>query len=54
MHTLYRRKTKIEALLNDELTLKVLVKFMLASEVAWNETAKIIGNIMETLRSDEE
>ena len=47
-------RTKIKALLNDELTARALVKFMMASEVAWNETAKIIANIMERLRSDEQ
>ena len=48
------KRTKILALLNDPLTPRVLVKFMIASEVAWNKTAKIIGNIMERLRSDAE
>ena len=41
-------------MLNGELTPKVLGKFMLASELACNETAKIIGNIMERLRNDAE
>ena len=46
-------RTQIEALLNEELTSRVLVKFMLAAEVAWNETAKIIEDIMERHCSDE-
>ena len=33
-------RTKIEALLKDELTPGVLVTFMLASDVAWNEKTK--------------
>ena len=47
-------RTKIKALLNEELTPRVFVKFLLASEVAWNETAKIVAYIIENLRSDEE
>ena len=31
-----------------------ILKFMITSEEAWNEIAKIIKNIMERLRSDEE
>ena len=33
---------------------RVLVKCMLDSEVTWNKTTKIIGNIMERLRSNKE
>ena len=39
---------------NDKLTSRGSLKFMLTSEVAWNEIAKMIKNILERLGSDEE
>ena len=48
------QRRKIETLLIEKLTPSDLLKFMLTSEEAWNEIAKILKNIMEILRSGEE
>ena len=46
-------RTKIEALLNDELIPRVLVNLIHTSEVACNEIGIIIKNIMERFHCDE-